>query len=96
MTSQANEPHCVCHLVRRGGCAQGRACPIAELEVAIAIEHRAEFPAPKGKQRMSNYRNSSSAWTGRAPRTLEQRWPSAPISAPASWLGRFRAWLFGR
>lgn len=62
------EPHCVCHLVR-GGCRQGRACPISETEAANGIALRVEFPAPKGKKRM-NYRPSSSAYTGRAPRSM--------------------------
>lgn len=26
-----------------------------------------------------SYRNNSSAWTGRAPRSINQRWPADPI-----------------
>ena len=65
------EPTCVCHLVTRGGCRQGRACPVRECELAneVPLTPEQPFPAPKGK-RMKYYRLSSSAVTGRAPRSM--------------------------
>ena len=87
------EPSCVCHLVRGAGCQQGRNCPLREIEMASSIAPN----VPQGDEPMDyQYRNASSAWTGRAPRTVDERWPRAPISAPASWLGRLVARLFGR
>jgi len=62
-------PSCVCHLVARGGCRQGRECPVRELEIAMEQPPTDQFPAPKGK-RMKYYRLSSSAVTGRAPRSM--------------------------
>lgn len=93
------ESPCVCHLVARGGCRQGRACPVREIEMAstAALDPKADFPAPKGKKPMNNYRHTSSAWTGFAPRTTEQRWPTPPRTATFDgWFSRFIARLFGR
>lgn len=85
-----SEPGCVCHLVARGGCQQGKFCPLREVEMAstAALDPTAEFPAPKGK-RMQNYRLSSSAITGRAPRTQSEafgcsmRDPVHPMPEPS-------------
>jgi hypothetical protein len=32
-----------------------------------------------------SYRHNSSAWTGRAPRTTAERWPSLPMRIPGFW-----------
>lgn len=77
------ESSCVCHLVARGGCQQGRSCPIREIEMACdaALDPRTDFPAPKGKP-MQNYRLSSSAYTGRAPRSMRDAFgchPNDPV-----------------
>lgn len=64
-------PSCVCHLLSQG-CRQGRDCPFREIEAAndVALDPLTEFPTPKGKR--MNYRPTSSALTGRAPRTMER------------------------
>lgn len=44
-----------------------------------------------------NYRNNSSAFTGRAPRTISERWPDMPVSRlgwPGFW-HRLLVWLVG-
>lgn len=40
-----------------------------------------------------DYRRASSAWTGRAPRSVEERWPACPVVAekPGFW---YRVLLF--
>lgn len=50
---------CICHLVPRGGCRQGRACPVRESEHACSapVSPDAPFPAPKGKR--MNHRSSN-------------------------------------
>lgn len=52
-------------------CEQGRRCPLSDTEAAntVPLDPNVEFPAPKGK-RMQFYRQSSSALTGRAPRSM--------------------------
>lgn len=47
---------CQCHLVHRGGCNQGRACPVRETELANAVgpdASRTFRPAPKLARSMS-------------------------------------------
>ena len=64
---------------------------------AAPLDPQTEFPAPKGKKRMNDYRNTSGAWTGFAPRTTEQRWPTPPRTVTFDgWLRRFLAHLFCR
>jgi hypothetical protein len=50
------------------------------------------------EHRMNDYRNTSGAWTGFAPRTTEQRWPTPPrsLSLKGGWLARLLAHLFCR
>lgn len=68
-----NPPACVCHLVTRGGCQQGSKCPIREFECAMDTPLTGEqFPTPKVRKPMNRYRLTSSALTGRAPRSLSQ------------------------
>jgi len=97
MALPLGEPTCLCHLVPRGGCRQGRACPIRECEYAHDVPHSENFPTPKGKP-VNDYRLRSGAWTGYAPRTTEERWPTPPrtVSTRAGWLSRLIARLFGR
>ena len=78
-------------------CQQGRACPARDSELAstAALDPNAQFPAPKEK-RMNDYRKSG-AWTGFAPRTTEERWPTPPRTASsAGWFKRLVRALFGR
>jgi hypothetical protein len=69
------EPACVCHLVRREGCRQGRACPVRESEMAHGTPPSENFPTPKGKKTV-NFR--SSAYTGRFPRTMADAFGCSP------------------
>ena len=105
-----SETGCVCHLIRRSGCVQGRHCPLREMEAAIGTPLDAEvpFPAPKGKR--MNYRPTSSAITGRAPRTMERAFgcsmndpvhPMPELTRPGlrdffAGIGQVIARLFGR
>jgi hypothetical protein len=94
-----------CYCQTRGlDCRQGRTCPLLH-ETEAANDLAApwpDFPAPKGKKRM--YRLSSSAYTGRAPRTLSSAFGCSmrdpvhpmPTPRPAGLFARFTAWLFGR
>jgi hypothetical protein len=50
---------------------------------------------PKGKK-MDNYRRDSGAWTGFAPRSIEQRWPTPPRSIKPGWFVRLVRRIFGR
>lgn len=46
---------------------------------------------------MNDYRTRSGAWTGFAPRTTEERWPTPPRTVSgAGWLARLLMSLFGR
>lgn len=94
-----DSPGCYCQ-THGLDCRQGRACPLREDTEAsnvIPLHPERPFPAPKGKKPMDyQYRSTSSAWTGRAPRTVEERWPSAPVSAPAGWFSQLLTRLFGR
>ncbi len=74
MPAPADSP-CVCHLVSRGGCQQGKFCPLSHHEAGNAVPLRPEFPAPKGKRM---YRLSSSAFTGRAPRSMRDAFGCHP------------------
>jgi hypothetical protein len=68
-----------------------------EHAINVPLTPEASFPAPKGKKPMNDYRLKSGAWTGYAPRTTEDRWPTPPRTVTnAGWLGRFFARLFGR
>lgn len=81
-----------------GGCQQGDRpcdCIASQTELCNVIPLRADFPAPKGKP-MDNYRRDSGAWTGFAPRSVEQRWPSPPRAIEPGWFVRLVRRIFGR
>lgn len=42
-----------------------------------------------------NYRATSSAWTGRAPRSTCERWPADPVSIRSSIWRRLLVWFCG-
>ena len=42
-----------------------------------------------------SYRSNSSAWTGRAPRTMAERWPSHPVSVRPGFWWRFLIFITG-
>jgi hypothetical protein len=42
-----------------------------------------------------NYKSSSSAWTGRAPRTVSERWPEHPRTVRPGLWWRLLIWITG-
>lgn len=96
--ASADWGRCYCDQVP-GGCRQGRDCPLADTEASNVIPLHPErpFPAPKGKKPMNDYRLRSGAWTGFAPRTTEERWPTPPRTVSGvGWFRRLLTGLFGR
>lgn len=69
----------------------------SELANETPLQPDVTFPAPKGKKPMNDYRLKSGAWTGYAPRTTEDRWPTPPRTVTnAGWFSRWLSRLFGR
>jgi hypothetical protein len=69
-----------------GTCSRGRGCP----QLVNRVSPMAG--TPKGKP-VNDYRRTSGAWTGFAPRTTEQRWPTPPRSISLGWRDRLSGWL---
>lgn len=69
-----------------GGCEQSKkAC---DCEISNNVPPRTEGTP-------MSYRTHSGAWTGRTPRTTEERWPSAPVAHSRGWFARLLVWLVG-